>query len=122
MKDIDPRCTVGIVVNAPLLEADRAQAADRIVARLQDWSFMGAVIYALETGLLPAPLRRADRRRFQSAYRSSGDPLTSSVSITTGGTPCDSTRASSTDCLEGMCRARRCGAPWSIGDRCRRRG
>ena len=62
MKDIDPRCTVGIVVNAPLLEADRARATDRIVARLQDWSFMGAVTYALETGLLLPPIRAIPER------------------------------------------------------------
>jgi beta-glucosidase len=56
MKDVSARCAVGIVVNAPLLEADRPVVADRIVARVQDWSFMGAVLHGLQTGILLPPI------------------------------------------------------------------
>jgi beta-glucosidase len=52
-----PEARVGIVLNAPLLEAGGARTLlDKAAAAAQDWCFLGCVVHALRTGLLAPPL------------------------------------------------------------------
>src|SRR5207248_1640132 len=58
-----PDARVGIVLNAPLLEASGARAPlDAAFARVQDWCFLGCVVHALRTGLLTPPLLAREAR------------------------------------------------------------
>jgi beta-glucosidase len=51
-----PSARVGLVLNLPILDPARPRLADRAVARLQDWAFSGALLHALETGIVFPPL------------------------------------------------------------------
>ena len=59
---------VGIVMNLPLFEPARPHhRLDRLAAWLQDWCFSGALLHALRTGRLRAPLTIRPRRHKQLA-------------------------------------------------------
>lgn len=54
---------VGLVLNMPFFEADRpGNPLDRLAAGFQDWSFSGALLYALRTGRIGPPLGTGLRR------------------------------------------------------------
>jgi len=53
---VRPNAEVGLVLNLPILDPARRSIADRSVARLQDWAFSGALLFALETGVVLPPL------------------------------------------------------------------
>ena len=53
---VRPGAKVGLVLNLPILEPARPVLADRAIARLQDWAFSGALLFALERGVVLPPL------------------------------------------------------------------
>ncbi len=56
VKDARPWASVGLVVNAPIVDPARERRRDRLVAVAQDYAFTGCVLDALETGALRFPL------------------------------------------------------------------
>jgi beta-glucosidase len=57
------RARVGIVLNLPyFVPARPGSALDRFVCRAQDWGFNGAVVEALKSGVLPAPISLTRKR------------------------------------------------------------
>lgn len=55
--EVTPGAEVGVVHNAPCFDPARpSNRKDRVVARAQDWAFTGALLHALQTGLLLPPL------------------------------------------------------------------
>jgi beta-glucosidase len=56
LKDARPWASVGLVINAPILDPEGERKRDRLVAAAQDYAFTGCVVQALESGSLSFPL------------------------------------------------------------------
>ncbi len=59
LKDARPWVSVGLVINAPILDPESERRRDRLVAAAQDYAFTGCVLGALESGALSFPLSLA---------------------------------------------------------------
>lgn len=56
LHQVDPAARVGIVLNLPIFDPQRLSRLDRAAAAAQDWAFNGAVLHALERGVLLPPI------------------------------------------------------------------
>ncbi len=57
-----PSARVGLVLNLPFFAPARDHALDRAVTAAQDWAFNGAMLHALERGVLLPPLALVPKR------------------------------------------------------------